>query len=196
MPKWPLSDDDLRAMYAGGSANRDAKWFARLWAEVFATGVFPRRWVTLEVPGRRTGRLQRIPVGLTDVDGRWYLVSMLGECNWTKNARANGDRVALRHGVRIECGLIEVPVVSRGPILRRYVDVAPGGRPHIPVVRGSSVEEFQTIAERYPVFEVRRCRADGSAPPLRPPRSWFPVALAGVVALVVVVRRAVQCRAA
>lgn len=195
MPKWPLTDDDLRAMYVGGRANDEAKWFARLWGKVFAAGVFPRRWVTLEVPGRRTGRLQRVPVGLADVDGCWYLVSMLGECNWTKNARANGDRVVLRHGTPIVCDLVEVPVAVRGPILQRYVAVAPGGRPHIPVVKGSPVEAFQAVAADYPVFEVHRHRADGTTTPLRPPRSWLPVALVGLAA-VVVVRRALRCRAA
>lgn len=193
MPKWPLSDDDLRAMYAGGRANAAAKWFARLWGAVFASGVFPRRWVALEVPGRRTGNLQRVPVGLADVDGRWYLVSMLGECNWVKNARANGDRVVLRHGAPIECALVEVPPTSRGRILQRYVDVAPGGRPHIPVPRGASVAAFDAVAAGYPVFEVHRVGTDGTTSPLRPPRSWLPLALGGVclaAAVVAGVRRA------
>lgn len=196
MPKWPLSDDELRAMYAGGRANDEAKWFARLWANVFRTGLLPRRWVTLEVPGRRTGRLQSVPVGLADVDGRWYLVSMLGECNWVKNARANGDRVVLRHAVAVECELVEVPADARGPILRRYVDVAPGGRPHIPVAKGAPIEAFQAVAEGYPIFELHRRRADGSLTLMQPARSWFPLVVAGVAVVVCAARRARRCGAA
>jgi hypothetical protein len=52
------------------------------------------------------------------------------------------------------CTLQEVPVEERGPILRRYVDKVPGGRPHIPVEKGAPVEEFQAVAADYPVFVV------------------------------------------
>ena len=90
MARWPISDERARAMYASGRGDADARWFARLWGRVFAAGLFPRRWVTLEVPGWKSGRLARFPLGMADVDGRWYLVSMLGECAWVRNVRAAG----------------------------------------------------------------------------------------------------------
>lgn len=77
MARWPHSDDDLRAMYAGGHGNATARWFARFWAAVQGAGLLPRRWVTLEVVGRRTGRVTRFPLGMADWEGNWYLVSML-----------------------------------------------------------------------------------------------------------------------
>jgi hypothetical protein len=90
MPRWPLRDYDLRAMYAGGRGNRTASRFARFWAAILGLGVLPRRWVTLEVTGRHSGRLTRFPLGMADRQGRWYLVSMLGEdCNWVQNVRAH-----------------------------------------------------------------------------------------------------------
>jgi hypothetical protein len=46
-----FTDDDLRAMYAGGHGDRTARRFARFWAAVQGMGLMPRRWVTLEVPG-------------------------------------------------------------------------------------------------------------------------------------------------
>ncbi|MCW2876399.1 MAG: hypothetical protein JWQ95_499 [Sphaerisporangium sp.] len=63
MARWPYSDDDLRAMYAGGRGNATARRFARFWAVVHSAGLFPQRWVTLEVVGRRTGRVTRFPLG-------------------------------------------------------------------------------------------------------------------------------------
>ena len=46
--------------------------------------------MTLEVLGRRSGLLRRFPLGMARLDGRWYLVSMLGEqCNWVQNVRAS-----------------------------------------------------------------------------------------------------------
>ena len=54
-------------------------------------GLIPGRWVTLEVPGRTSGKATRFPLGIMDVDGRSYLGSMLGNtCNWVRNVRA-GD---------------------------------------------------------------------------------------------------------
>jgi deazaflavin-dependent oxidoreductase (nitroreductase family) len=141
-------------MYATGQGNAAARRFARFWTRVIVSGLLPKRWVTLEVPGRRSGELRRFPLGMADVDGRWYLVSMLGECAWTRNVRAVQGRVALKRWKRVKCTLSEVPVEERGRILQRYVEKVPGGRPHIPVPKGSPVAEFQAIADRYPVFLV------------------------------------------
>ena len=110
--------------------------------------------MTLEVPGRVSGKTTSFPLGMADVDGHWYLVSMLGECNWVANVRAADGHAVLRRRRRRSVRLVEVPSNARAPILARYVEIAPGGRPHIPVPRGSSLEEFAAIAESHPVFEV------------------------------------------
>lgn len=148
------SAEALRRMYRGGRGNATARRYARVWGAVFRAGLFPKRWVTLEVPGRRTGRPMRVPLGMADVDGRWYLVSMLGECDWVRNVRAADGRATLWRRRGRPCRLVEVPIDDRGPILRRYVGTVPGGRPHIPVARGAPLTEFAAIADRYPVFEV------------------------------------------
>jgi hypothetical protein len=145
-------------MYAGGRGNETARWYARFWARVFGLGLLPRRWVTLEIAGRSSGRTTSFPLGMADVDGRWYVVSMLGECNWVANVRAADGRAVLRRRRRRPVALIEVPVELRAPILRRYVAKVPGARPHIPVEESASESEFELIAYRYPVFEVRRDR--------------------------------------
>jgi len=77
MAKWP-SGEHLRAMYAGGRANLAARRFAHVWAAVFGLGLTPKRWVTLEVVGRHSGRLVRFPLGMADWEGEWYLVSISG----------------------------------------------------------------------------------------------------------------------
>lgn len=150
----PFSDDRLRRMYSSGKGDAVARWLSHRWAAVHAAGLLPKRWVTLEVPGHRSGELRRFPLGMADVDGRWYLVSMLGECAWVRNVRAAEGHVVLRRRGRHPCLLEEVAVEERGPILRRYVEKVPGGRPHIPVERGAPVEEFQRVAADYPVFLV------------------------------------------
>jgi F420H(2)-dependent quinone reductase len=155
MARWPHSEDVLRAMYAGGRGNATARWFARLWAVVHSAGPLPRRWVTLEVVGRRTGRVTRFPLGMADWEGNWYLVSMLGnDCNWVRNVRAAGGLVTLRHGLARARHLVEVPVEERAPILKRYLQKVPGARPHVPVDRNAPMAEFEAIAARHPAFRV------------------------------------------
>jgi len=150
-----ISERRVRAMYAGGRGNLAARRFARLWASMFGLGLAPSRWVTLEVAGRRSGRVARFPLGMADWDGRWYLVSMLGEgCNWVQNVRAADGRAVLRRRRAVTCQLAEVPVAERAAIIRRYLEKVPGGRPHIPVSPGAPLAEFEAVAARYPVFQV------------------------------------------
>ena len=93
MDSWPISADRARSMYASGHADAAARRLARLWAKVFALGLMPRRWVTLEVAGRRTGQPTRFPLGMARADGRWYLVPMLGErCNSVRTSAPRAGR--------------------------------------------------------------------------------------------------------
>jgi hypothetical protein len=156
MRKWPLySPAELRAMYATGRGDATARRLSRRWAAIIAHGLMPRRWVTLVVPGRRSGRPTRFPLGMADWDGRWYLVPMLGaRCNWVQNARAADGRVTLDNGHAIECRLVEVPAEESAPIIRRYLQKVPGARPHMPVSRGAPLAEFERISADYPVFLV------------------------------------------
>jgi hypothetical protein len=92
---------------------------------------------------------------VADYQGERYLVAMLGEgTNWVSNVRAAAGRAVLRHGPREAVRLEEVDPRARAPILRRYLQVAPGARPHIPVDRRAPLAEFERIAALYPVFHV------------------------------------------
>lgn len=146
--------DRLRAMYVGGHGNAAARRYARFWDGAFRLGLLPERWVSLEVRGRRTGRVTRFPLGMADVGGQWYLVSMLGECNWVANVRAAAGAATLRRRRARQVTLVLIPVDQRAAVLKRYVEKVPGGRPHIPVDRHEPVEAFETIAADYPVFRV------------------------------------------
>ena len=187
-----ISDDSLRAMYPGGRADAAARRFARLWAAVFRLGLAPKRWVTLEVAGRRSGRVTRFPLGMARVGGQWYLVSMLGErCNWVQNVRAADGRATLLHRRATPCRLVEVPVGERAPIIKCYLARVPGARPHVPVDRHAPLADFESIAARYPVFRVVPVpalarRADRAARSGRR-HHWWRWAIAGAAALVVLV---------
>src|SRR6266542_322695 len=91
-----------RWMYRSGRPNRLARLLNRISAIQFSAGILaPNHWVTLEVPGRRTGRLISFPLVVADYEGERYLVAMLGQnVNWVRNVRAAGGRAVLRHGRR------------------------------------------------------------------------------------------------
>ncbi|MFF4772969.1 nitroreductase/quinone reductase family protein [Microtetraspora fusca] len=147
-----------RKLYEGSRPGAFMRAVNRLDALLYASGLFfPRNAVTLEVVGRSTGRPVSLPVAVADHDGERFLVSMLGpDANWVRNVRAAGGRAVLRRRGREVVSLEEIPVEQRAPVLRRYLAVAPGARPHMPVDRRAPLSEFETIAHRYPVFQVRR----------------------------------------
>ncbi|MEV6811963.1 nitroreductase/quinone reductase family protein [Micromonospora sp. NPDC051296] len=149
-------------MYRDGRPNWLARVMNRVSAWQFSTRLLaPGNWVTLEVVGRRSGRTVSFPLVAVDCDGGRYLVSMLGEqANWVRNVRAAAGRAVLRRGRRRPVLLVEVPVAQRAPILRHYLDKAPGARPHVPVRRGAPVAEFARIAAEYPVFQMVPASAD------------------------------------
>jgi hypothetical protein len=109
----------------------------------------------LEVPGRRTGRTISFPVVVADYEGDRYLVSMLGDdTSWVRNVHASGGQAVLRHRQPEAIRLVEVGPAERAPVLRRYLECAPGARPHIPVDRRAPVAEFERVAAQYPVFRI------------------------------------------
>jgi deazaflavin-dependent oxidoreductase (nitroreductase family) len=142
-------------MYSRRRPNRVAALLNRGTAVAAAAGIAPKRLVTLEVRGRRSGRRLAVPVVLADYDGQRYLVAMLGnEASWVRNARAAGGEAVLRHGRRESVRLEEIDAAMRAPILQRYLQVAPGARAHFPVDRRAPLREFERIAAQFPVFHV------------------------------------------
>lgn len=142
-------------MYKGGHPNRLASALNGIWRLVGVAGLPPHRLNTLEVPGRRTGKVHSFPVVVADYEGERYLVAMLGEgANWVANVRASGGHAVLRHGHREAVRLEEIDPASRAPILKRYLQLAPGARAHLPVDWQAPLADFEAVAQQYPVFRV------------------------------------------
>jgi len=138
---------DWRPTRLGRWANRFAGWSSALGLSAKAA--------VLEVRGRASGQRRSTPVVIATVDGRRYLVSMLGPgSDWVKNVEAAHGDAVLRQGRRSPVHLVGVPPAERAPILREYVRVATSGRHHLPLPVGAPLSEFQAIAERYPVYRI------------------------------------------
>lgn len=144
-----------RWLYKNGHPNVLAKIMNQGWAWIHALGLFPNYLVTLEVVGRQSGKVVRFPLAMTVIKKERYLVSMLGqEANWVKNIRAAGGKARLVHGIRENVILSAIHVSQRAKIIKAFLKIAPGARPHIPVDKDAPLAAFEKIAEQYPVFKV------------------------------------------
>jgi hypothetical protein len=147
--------DIKRWLYRGQHPNGIARMINGAWAVIASSGVASPYVVTLEVIGRTSGRTISLPVVVAIVERQRYLVSMLGEhVQWVQNVRAAGGRAVLHHGNREEVYLEEVLPRQRAPILKAYLQRAPGARPHIPVHKDAPLVEFERVAADFPVFRI------------------------------------------
>src|ERR687895_213806 len=145
-----------RWFYRSGHPNQVARFLNRCWSALHALGVAPDYLVTLEVAGRRSGRIVSVPLVMVVVGGERYLVSMLGEeVNWVRNVKAARGEVALRHGRREEVHLQEVAAPDlRAPVLKAYLKRATNASAHMPVTKDAPLAEFERLAPRFPVFRI------------------------------------------
>jgi len=49
-----------------------------------------------------------------------------------------------------------VPLADRAPLIRRYLLLAPGARPNMPVTWRSPLAAIESVAAEHPVFRVDR----------------------------------------
>jgi F420H(2)-dependent quinone reductase len=153
---WTLPHSWYRAFfYPGGKPKAFTRRLNSVQARLTARGVFPALLVALETKGRRSGRPCLVQLVVAHIGAERYLVSMLGEnADWVRNANASAGAAVLRHGTTENVRLEDVPVSQRAPILKAYLQVAPGARPHFDISRDAPLAEFEKVAARYPVFHI------------------------------------------
>lgn len=109
----------------------------------------------MSVPGRKSGKMQTIPLYVLRHEGQRWLVAGYAGSDWVKNVRAAGwcelihDRVKERVQV-IEVGDLEVRTV----VLREFVRKAPGANRGYSISPDAPLEEYAVIAPEHPVFRV------------------------------------------
>lgn len=142
-------------LYRGQRPNWIAKMMNRMQAKAASKQATSNGLVALEVIGRKSGKVISFPLVMVTVDGQRYLASMLGEnVQWVLNVRASGGKAVLCSGGREDVRLEEIPVEQRAAILKTYLQVAEGARPHVPVDKDAPLMEFEKIAAEYPVFRL------------------------------------------
>ena len=101
---------------------------------------------TLVVPGRRSGRPQKVAVIPFEYDGARYVLSTRGEANRVRNLRAAG-KAELQHGRATESVQgTEVPLAERPPIIAAY-------RQKTRKITGTYFDKLPDAAD-HPVFRL------------------------------------------
>jgi hypothetical protein len=145
----------MRLFYRNWRPTRLGRWVNRVMGWWSGLGLPPRIQAVLEVRGRVSGRTCSNPVVIAAVEGKSYLVSMLGsESDWVKNIEAAQGEAVIRQGRRRPVHLVAVPLEQRAAVLREYVRIASSGRRHFPLPVGAPLAYFETIAGRYPVYRI------------------------------------------
>ena len=129
--------------------------------------------VLLTMRGRRSGKLRTVPLGLLELDGRWFVQTTYGETGWVANLRADGEATVTQPGGRrVPVQAIELPPEEAGAVLRSALErfrrsrvfrslLGRRARPPIGVLLklririDDTVEEYAAAARRYPLFELR-----------------------------------------
>ena len=153
---WTLPHSWYRALfYPSGRPNALTRHLNSGQARLSALGVMPALVTAVETRGRRSGKAYLVQLVVAQVGTERYLVSMLGEnADWVRNVRASAGAAVLRHGRSEKVRLEDVPVPERAPILKAYLQRAPGARPHFDVGPDASLTEFEKVAARYPAFRI------------------------------------------
>lgn len=142
-------------LYRGRRPSRIAKMLNDMWAKVASKKAMDNGLVALEVIGRKSGQVIAFPLVMVTLNGQRFLASMLGDnTNWVRNVRAADGKAVLRRGSREEVRLEDLPADQRAPILKAYLQAAPGARPHVSVDKDAPLSEFEKIAAEYPVFRL------------------------------------------
>ena len=116
-------------------------------------GLVPRSCL-LTTRGRKTGRPRTNPVVPVEHGERRWLVAPYGPVSWVHNARATGQVSLTRRRDTRDYAIREVLPEEAGPVLKRYLRIAPATRRYFQAAKDSPVEDFVAEAGRHPVFEL------------------------------------------
>jgi deazaflavin-dependent oxidoreductase (nitroreductase family) len=139
-------------------------WLERTAVPWFTSLGLTKRTVTLEVAGRKSGKLRKVTVATIKDDAFSYLVSVHGESQWVRNVRAAHGRATIHSGRRIPVLLHELSIEDRAPILQDYVSKGAFGRSAVDIARQfgveptASIEQMDSLAEHHPVFKIEQLR--------------------------------------
>jgi deazaflavin-dependent oxidoreductase (nitroreductase family) len=145
-----MSDQHAPKTYRPNRAMKAANAVMRVLARA---GMVPRA-VELTVRGRKSGAPHSLPVTPIERGGAVWLVSPYGIVDWVRNLRVAGDLTLSRGRTSRRFTAREATPEEAGPVLKRYVAVAPLVLPYFSAEADDPVDAFVAEADRHPVFEL------------------------------------------
>lgn len=133
--------------------NRAVKAVNAVMRRLARVGIAPRT-VVLTVRGRTSGEPRSTLVTPIGHGGRVWLVAPYGTVGWVRNLRAAGELTLSRGRTTRRFTAREATPDEAGPVLKRYVKVAPLVLPYFAARAHDPVDAFVTEAARHPVFEL------------------------------------------
>lgn len=109
----------------------------------------------ISVPGRKSGKMQTIPLYVLRHEGQRWLVAGYAGSDWVKNVRAAGWCELFHDSMKERVQVVEVEDLEIGTVvLREFVRKAPGANRGYSISRDAPLEEYAAIAPEHPVFRV------------------------------------------
>src|SRR5262245_37056236 len=150
-----MTDDTERTSTPFMRPSSGERLFNRLFGFLVRMGFGPSDNFTLEVRGRTSGKIYSTPVNVLEYKGKRYLVAPRGYTQWVRNVVANKSASLVKGSRREEVSLSAIPGNEKPAILKAYLDrYKRTVQRYFPVVAGSPAEDFQQLADQYPVLEL------------------------------------------
>ena len=129
---------------------------------VVKAGLGPKRMHLLTVKGRTTGKSYTTPLTVVEIDGQRWLVAPYDRVAWAKNVAASGS-AKLSRGRKTEQLVVEPgDAHEAAPVLRAYVRIEPRTLRAFKLGPDASLNQFEAIAPKHPVFRISPVGAGGS----------------------------------
>lgn len=130
----------------------------RLMNTVFGTmvrlGLIPGAHL-MSVPGRKSGKMQTIPLFVLRYEGQRWLVAGFAKSDWVKNVRVSGWCELFHDRIKERAEVVEIEDLgTRAVVIREFVRTAPGASRGYTISRDAPLEEYKAIAPEHPVFRV------------------------------------------
>lgn len=110
-------------------------------------------FVVLATTGRKSGKPREVVVSPISDDEGEFLVSPYGDSSWVLNLRAHPRATMRRRGSETEVSLVEV-TGDKPALVRAYYEREPVAKRYMEVPGEAAVEDFASVADRFPVFRV------------------------------------------
>jgi hypothetical protein len=107
----------------------------------------------MRVPGRKSGKMQTIPLYVLRSQGRCWLVAGCAQSDWVKHVLAGGWCELFHDHVKERIKVIEEEELGpRAGVLQTFVNLTPGAKRAYPISPVAPLKDQVAMVAEHPVF--------------------------------------------